>query len=229
MNCDEIKDLLFDYLKNRLSPACHQDVQHHLSKCPECQAQEEELKELFALLDIAGPIEPSADFVQRVMERIEYLEKVEQRDKGPIHDLILTFKGFFKRLMEKSAWPVPAVALATIAIAIVATNIFWQGPHKVTRPTMVTTRELKIHADVLPSIIIESQRDILSDVSSFIEGYGGKIIGKKQQGKATILRVKIPQKYERSFVESLRLLGDTRIGNRYKNENQEIIIKILHK
>ncbi|HFC46889.1 MAG TPA: zf-HC2 domain-containing protein [Dissulfuribacter thermophilus] len=228
MNCNETKEFLFDYLKNRLPFSYQQDVQQHLSKCPECRAHEEELKELFELLDTAGPIEPSADFVQRVMERIERLEKIEQRDKGPIHNLILIFKEFFKKLTEKSCWPVPAVALATIAIAIVATNIFWQGPFKVTKPTMVTTKELKINVNIPPSIIIESQRDILPDVSSLIEGYGGRIIGKKQQGKAIILRIKIPKKYERSFVESLRLLGDTRIGNRYKNENQEIIIKILH-
>ncbi|MEI6125083.1 MAG: tetratricopeptide repeat protein [Pseudomonadota bacterium] len=71
MQCTEINEYLYEYLKDRLAGAIRNEVDAHLKTCPACKRELEELKIDLKLLNLARPPELSADFKDKVMRRIE--------------------------------------------------------------------------------------------------------------------------------------------------------------
>jgi len=54
MHCEEIQDLLFDYMSRELGESRSAFVREHLRKCPDCQAAAREIKDTVDLLHAAS-------------------------------------------------------------------------------------------------------------------------------------------------------------------------------
>jgi anti-sigma factor RsiW len=64
-------DLIQDYLEGMLAPAVMSRVTAHLESCDPCRTEARSWTGLFASLDTLPPVEPPADFADRVISRVQ--------------------------------------------------------------------------------------------------------------------------------------------------------------
>ncbi|MBI2360436.1 MAG: zf-HC2 domain-containing protein [Deltaproteobacteria bacterium] len=70
MSCEEIRELLSEYLDNRLSAPQANFLDKHLESCSECRRETEALRKTVSLLGSLDEIEPSADFLRGINSKI---------------------------------------------------------------------------------------------------------------------------------------------------------------
>ncbi len=66
---DEIK--LFSYIDNECSPTEREAIEHHLAACPACSSLHKELASLDSLLMATKPLEPSTEFTDVLMSKLQ--------------------------------------------------------------------------------------------------------------------------------------------------------------
>jgi hypothetical protein len=71
MECDEIKELLSEYVDDMLDPETKAVVDEHLSACGDCQQELVSLKALVSDLDSLESVEAPKDFLDQLHERME--------------------------------------------------------------------------------------------------------------------------------------------------------------
>jgi len=86
MNCQEISDLLQDYVMRELSPDERRRVDEHLLECEGCRKELALMSAIVLSLDSQPMVEPSAEFSQRV---IANLPKQQSFVPSPLCALIL--------------------------------------------------------------------------------------------------------------------------------------------
>lgn len=102
MKCLEAKQIVFTYLDGCLNSQVESEFKTHLSYCTSCQKELEEARKLNNLLESSCTIvQPPADFVSRVMERIEELDKGKQPGQAEV--LTLPTKAKQKNILERLA------------------------------------------------------------------------------------------------------------------------------
>jgi len=67
MNCDDVKELLQDYVTRELDPDRRKFVDEHLLECDECRRELALVSVVVSSLDTIPVLEPSADFSRNVM------------------------------------------------------------------------------------------------------------------------------------------------------------------
>lgn len=70
MNCKEAKELLSDYLDQRLTLSRLALIREHIKICSACAGELEELRETVALIGSLDEIEPAPDFLAQVNRKI---------------------------------------------------------------------------------------------------------------------------------------------------------------
>lgn len=72
MNCRKVRQNLFGYYKQELSPEETERIKAHLNSCPACAKEAEEIGEInFMLKDGLETFVPSADFNQKLLAKIQ--------------------------------------------------------------------------------------------------------------------------------------------------------------
>jgi hypothetical protein len=71
MNCQETRELLSEYLDQRLASGQSTALQEHVAACRDCQEEFEALRRTVSLLGALDEIEPSAGFATEVERKIE--------------------------------------------------------------------------------------------------------------------------------------------------------------
>ncbi|NLJ34422.1 MAG: DUF4349 domain-containing protein [Firmicutes bacterium] len=79
MTCQEIRDQLSAYMDKMLPTAQMRVIAEHLSLCPHCRGELQQLEETVALLRQVGEVEPPPDLTDAIMDKIQ---TVAQEDKG---------------------------------------------------------------------------------------------------------------------------------------------------
>jgi predicted anti-sigma-YlaC factor YlaD len=108
---DEFK--LFSYIDNECAPAEKEAIQQHLATCPDCNRLYEELASLDTLLLSTKPLEPSAEFTDVLMSKLQVAPQPAVR-------------GFFIPSLLNTwqlAGIVIALALLTMVVAVPGTGI----------------------------------------------------------------------------------------------------------
>jgi len=83
MLCDEIKRRLPDYLTDSISESERFDVESHLSSCPECQSEADQIAVVWSRLGVLPEEEPSPGFRAAFYARLENESRaLEQRSRG---------------------------------------------------------------------------------------------------------------------------------------------------
>jgi anti-sigma factor RsiW len=110
MRCDDIRDVLIEYLGGELSERESDEVRLHVATCDACRRELESLQDTFAMLADDGYREPSPFYWTRFQAR---LRRRMERDG--------------LRSTPRARW-VPRFATATVAVACFAIGL-WVGFH----------------------------------------------------------------------------------------------------
>ncbi len=112
MNCQQCKDILFDYLEDLLDAPQKQQVDDHLKACPTCQAEVEQMMRLQDRLVSNGENMANRDIEDDVLNLI-----IREQKKRLQHATTKASEGLkIRRTIMKS----PRVKLAAAAVVIIA-------------------------------------------------------------------------------------------------------------
>ncbi len=79
MNCRKVRQYLFGYFRQELSPEERERIKAHLDSCPECAREAEEISRInFSLKDDLETFVPSADFNEKLLAKIQTLSPEEK-------------------------------------------------------------------------------------------------------------------------------------------------------
>ena len=70
MRCKEVNKLLSAYQDGRLTQKEREEVRGHLQTCASCQKEERLLLNIWDMMNLLDPVEPSTDFKARFWQRV---------------------------------------------------------------------------------------------------------------------------------------------------------------
>lgn len=71
MTCNKIEKNLMAYLDGKLDQSISNEINQHLTNCPDCQKEVTILRESWKALDEFSPIDTPSDFSQKVLKRMK--------------------------------------------------------------------------------------------------------------------------------------------------------------
>lgn len=104
MKCEQIQNLLSEYVDNMLDAQESKKVTEHLKECKECQQMLQELEEMLSMFNKVEIINPPEDFKNNVMEKIKQ-ENISNNKKPTIFKI-------------KRSWLTWAATAAVVVIMI---------------------------------------------------------------------------------------------------------------
>ena len=132
MNCRKVRQYLYGYCKNELTPAESEKIKAHLDDCAECASEMEKTAEVSTMLkDSLEVLIPSPDFNEKLLAKIRSLPlEVKERKKQTWWQKLLheTFPSI--RLRWAAAGAVSVIVLALV-ITMVTQKRFSLGPESI--------------------------------------------------------------------------------------------------
>lgn len=135
--CEEIRNLLSDYLDNDLDEKTRKEVEGHLSTCSNCAKELELLRKAMQLVKAWPDLDSREfpDFERKLEEQIAKEQKLKS-------NVLVSSKNILRQLLPERGsfmrrFAVPSLAAAMLLMAIVISYIFitCQGPSIPTTPT----------------------------------------------------------------------------------------------
>ncbi len=105
--CEEIHDLLSGYIDDELSESEIIRVEDHLAACAQCYSEYEQLQEAVDLVHTFGPMRAPTNLQREIEAAL---------DTKPLWE---PFLSYFKSLTKMFLYPVPQIATAAAAIALI--------------------------------------------------------------------------------------------------------------
>jgi len=124
MKCEEIQDLLFDYMSRELGGARSDLIHEHLRKCRECQKAAAEIE---ATLNLLGETSSEQTGISSSLSD-ERRERMERAIKHPVLDWI-----YVHHILTSIA--VAAIAIALVSIFLSKARLWRELPEKT--PTVI--------------------------------------------------------------------------------------------
>lgn len=222
MKCEEVKELLYEYIMGELQEDKRIKVQQHLESCENCRREAEDIAHTVKLLDTVKPPPISEDFKERVLRRV---------DKLP-----LPSKPFWQRVKEYMLLSPPPTLLKGLAVAVillVAVSSIYLIPeilHRKERgyrgePKPISSEFLKV-----PNPIILEVDDIEQESKYLVELIQQVKYNDTKPGEEREVLFRVKQDEEQALLEYLDKLGAAIPGNAedYKYyENEYIYIAVI--
>jgi hypothetical protein len=158
MTCDEVNELIIDYLEGELPRRQTRLIREHLDICDACRAEADQTESV--INSVAEAVEDPGDsyfanLYPRIMQRIE----IEQT--GP------WYKRFFRKLgpiQKLSLAGVPALSAAILIVALVFPGLLTNMPIGPSgKPIITTTRPLSINPGIIPNSAHREKVTAMSD------------------------------------------------------------------
>jgi hypothetical protein len=111
MNCQKIKQLVPDYLDDRLAPHEGLQVEAHLQTCSNCRQEVRLMEKSWQMLGEVAEIEPDPHYLTRFWARVDDQKKWYEKVLQPTREM------FFQR-----RW-VPALAAACVILVVAGVSI----------------------------------------------------------------------------------------------------------
>ena len=165
MNCEEIRELASDYLDRRLAADQATALETHLKRCPGCLEEIETLRATVSFVSSLGCIEPSADFLTRLNEKLE-------RGGG--------IDWFWAWLFKPIKVKVPLEICALTILALLALHLAYRSEDlpresRLILPERQPSFEDKSEKKVLPetgTVPARPQKETVGTTTKSREGYG---------------------------------------------------------
>lgn len=218
MACEEIKELLYEFVTERLQEDEQRRVQQHLESCENCRREAEEMAHTVKLLDTVKPPPISADFKERVLRRVDGLP--------------LPSKPVWQRIKEyllPSSSPTLLKGLAVTMILLIAVSSIYLIPEILQRRERWYRGEPKpISSDFLnvPNPIILEVDDIEQE-SKYLVGLIQQVTyNDTKPGEEREMLFRVKQDEEQALLEYLDKSGAAIPSNAedYKDENGDIAL-----
>jgi hypothetical protein len=201
MNCNDVKDILYEYITQNLQGDDLLKVQKHLEDCENCRREAQKITRTLKLLNKVKPPPLSADFKETVLRRTQ--------------ELPLPPKPFWQRIKEQmmpylTPAPTPTFlkGLTIAVILLVAATIFFpQIFHK--QETYPRDIEIRLHGVERPIIVeIDDSEKALEQLKERIRAHDGSVLQTiwVEDGIQVLFSVK--QEQESSLVNDLSSLGN---------------------
>jgi len=139
MNCEEIKNLLSEYLDRELNQGACELVEEHLDNCPVCREELQVLKECLKSLGSLKKVEPPSDFLSQVHARLE----------GQA-----SFKAAFKKIIFPLHIKIPLEAAGLAAAAVLLFYILNLSPEKQSIQSVPLTASMRTREEIEKSLKI---------------------------------------------------------------------------
>ena len=219
MQCKKIKKYLYEYATKRLDKEMFHEISEHLEGCKRCQLELEELRETLDMLQYVKPPELSADFKDRVMQRIDREEKEKVAFVGE--------RLAFKKIGYKK-WIMSGTVAATIIIAAVSIFRSVSPPQvdKIPRGVEIVTEIAEVENPII--IKTENAKESFEKITVLIEQYDGQIVRKRLTDKRVEVIFKIDENAESLFFQELSSLGEVQIEKKGYKDTQGNIVVILN-
>jgi hypothetical protein len=219
VNCNEIKEVLYDFLTDRLSKEDLQKIKAHVDTCKSCEKDLEVLRGTLTLLDKWKPPELSPAFRVSVLEALE--ERKSQKPAAVVKRMI-------EWLLQPQHLKRPLQGLAVAAMVLLVITVY-RGLNPVEDRTI---RDVPS-----PVIVIEAKKPIAietDDVSGafdklkrLIEIHEGSMVRRRPVEGGMEVTIKSDKDTEEKFLESLGQLGSVKKETEgFKDGDGNIVVTI---
>ena len=214
MNCNDIDNLLYDYLTERLNPGERKNMEAHLETCELCRGNLAIMRETLPLLDYWTPPEVSEGFADRVLANIS-------PQKEPL----------WERVKEKIFFPIhiklPVHAFATAAVIFLVVFAYRSAftPEIDTIPRKLTI-ETRIISAKAPIIIETPDIDsAFSRLMELVQAHDGRIVRKKPVEVGMQVTLSVQGEKGEGLLYDLSQLGKVSVEKEeYKDSEGNIVI-----
>ena len=214
MNCNDIDNLLYDYLTERLNPGERKNMEAHLETCELCRGNLAIMRETLPLLDYWTPPEVSEGFADRVLANISpqkepLWERVKEKIFFPIHIKL----------------PVHAFAAAAVIFLVVFAYRSAFTPEIDTIPRKLTI-ETRIISAKIPIIIETPDIDsAFSRLMELVQAHDGRIVRKKPVEVGMQVTLSVQGEKGEGLLYDLSQLGKVSVEKEeYKDSEGNIVI-----
>ena len=201
MNCDNVKELLYELITGSLQGDNLMRVEKHIEGCENCRREAERLTRTVTLLDEVKPPPLSADFKETVLRRVQTLplppKPVWQRIKEHVMPYI-----------TPSLTPAFMKGMAVAVVLLVTATIFIPGvlPEKEKHWKDI---EIKLHGVKNPIIIeTDDSEKALDQLKEIIHAHDGSVLQTIWVEKGIQVLFRVKQEEESSLIEELTSLGN---------------------
>jgi hypothetical protein len=220
MDCKDIKELLYEFLTNRLNKELFQEVNEHLITCKRCQEDLQELRSTLSLLNEWKAPELSAGFRARVMEAIE--ERAERRHV-PVFERIMNkvFRPYYLKL------PLEGLAVAAMVVfALTLHKSFISEIEKTDRTQRGFEFAQKVTEAKKPIVVETGDIDkAMAQLLEIIQSHRGKLVRRKPVDSGMEMRFKLEKHEEEGFFKDLNQLGKVKKEKEgYKDGDGNIVV-----
>jgi len=219
MNCDHIKDLLYEFITKRLSWEDSHLVKEHLSTCKSCQADWQDLEKTVSLLGEWTPPELSPYFKERVMGQIE--ERMAERRKPMFQKFIDLFQPYH--------FKIPAVVVMVLLVSTISIVLISKEDKVKTVP-----REFEISPEVIEAkrpiaVEVEDIDSALAQLSEIVQSHNGRLIRRRRVNSRMEVTFKIEESEEESLFRELHQLGKISLAKEGYKDGEGNVVVVLQK
>lgn len=218
MKCEEVKDLLYEFITGRLEHNNLTRVEGHIKDCKACRQDAKKMRHTLNLVNEVKPPPLSADFKEKVMQRI--------------HDLPMPPKPLFQRIKERIQVPYikwPLEGMVAAAAIVLLTLAIYRG---LTPEVKTIPREIEITATEVKNPIVIETRDIdssFTQLKGLIQLHNGRLIRSRtiEGGIEVIFRVEKGE--EEGLFKDLSELGKVQKEEEGYKDVEGNIVLVLKK
>ncbi len=125
MDCNDVKNIMAEYVQGDLSTAGADSIRRHIESCPACSREHEAFVKSWELLDDWKDVEPSSDFNARFWSLADAQENAGMvKHPSPMEKFLSSFLSLF-------TFRVPAWSVAVLLIAAIYLGHFLYPPQVV--------------------------------------------------------------------------------------------------
>jgi hypothetical protein len=201
MNCNNVKELLYEFITGNLQGDELISVQRHLENCENCSREIERIAHTVKLLDKAKPPPLSADFTETVLKRAEELPLPPKPFWQRIKDHIMPY-------LTPAPSPTLIKGLAMAVVLLVAATIFIpQILHR--RETYPRDIDIKLQGVETPIIIeTDESEKALDQLKELIHAHDGSMLQTIWVEKGIQVLFRVAPEEESPLVNDLSGLGN---------------------
>lgn len=214
MNCNDIDNLLYDYITGRLNDEAHENVDAHLETCEVCRGNLAIMQETLPILDHWTPPEVSPGFADRVLKTI-------QPQKKPLWQQIKD-KIFFPISFKL---PIQAIAATALVVLVVFVSKVAFTPKIHTIPRKL---DIETHLTVAKFPIMVDTDNIdasFNKLKQLVQAHDGRIVRKKPVQGGMQVTLSVQEENVEGLLYDFSQLGKVSIEKgEYKDSEGNIVI-----
>ena len=224
MDCNEVKNLLYDLVTGKVKGDTMTSVERHLQECQNCRQARERIMHTIMALNAVQPPPLSPSFQTEVLKKARQIPL-------PSKPIWQGLKEWFQVPYVK--WPLEG--LAATAVILIALTVYKDITLTKPSKTEMTPRsfQMEFSETTVKHPIIIPTRDLdktLSTLENLIKKYDGRIVRSLPQDREIQVTLTLKKENEVAFLTELKKSGTVQMerdGFRDEDGNMVVILKAI--